>query len=567
VKRTRVKKTRGATDEILPLMCDDQRMKTTIYLLTLLWAACFSVLQAGELRLAGVFSDHMVLQRQVPVRIWGQAAAGAAVQVSFAGQQLRCTAGADGAWQAVLEPLSAESGGRELTVSSGDQQVTVQDVLVGEVWLLGGQSNMEMPLWWRGDSDGMKNAEGTRLVLGTDHPWLRVMTVPQRATRTVQEDFVSGERDGDGVVAGRWFAAQSRHEAISGFSALGYFLGVQLHEKLGVPIGLIDTSWGGTIAAAWNSAESLAAIPEAAGMVARKTGLADAWSAEGARKQHELALAEWERVSAEAKAAGKNPPGRPELQPDPGQDRNYPAGPFNGMIWPLRKFAVRGVFFYQGENNYFDREDPFERTFPGVVRSWRAAMQAPDLPFCLFQICGWENADILYMQTKLPILQEQQHQAHLSLPHTGFVVTGDYPHVDIHPMVKRVIAERALRWARAEVYGEQGLTWGTPSLASSQVEKGKIRLSFRTFGDEAILLKGDPSGLVIAGADGRFVKAQAQVVNRTSLLVWSDEVPEPQMVRYVWSQRGMYRLFSASGLPVGAFRTDSGVIPPDQIRE
>ncbi|MFO0060364.1 MAG: sialate O-acetylesterase, partial [Planctomyces sp.] len=125
-------------------------MKTTLCQLTLLWAVCSSAMQAGELRLAGVFSDHMVLQRQVPVRIWGQAAAGAAVQVSFAGQQVRCTADADGVWQAVLEPLSAESGGRELTVSSGDQQVTVQDVLVGEVWLLGGQSNMEMPLWWRG---------------------------------------------------------------------------------------------------------------------------------------------------------------------------------------------------------------------------------------------------------------------------------------------------------------------------------------------------------------------------------------------------------------------------------
>lgn len=256
-------------------------MKTILPIIALLSASWLSALQADELRLASVFSDHMVLQRQMPVRVWGHAAAGVTVQVSFAGQQQRATAGADGAWQVVLEPLQAESGGQELTVQAGDQQVVIRDVLVGEVWLLGGQSNMEMPLWWRGDSDGMKNAEGTRLVLGTDHPWLRVMTVPQRATRTVQEDFVPGERDGDGVVAGRWFAAQSRHEAISGFSALGYFLGVQLHEKLGVPIGLIDTSWGGTIAAAWNSQESLAGIPEAAGMVSRKAGLADAWSAEG----------------------------------------------------------------------------------------------------------------------------------------------------------------------------------------------------------------------------------------------------------------------------------------------
>lgn len=542
-------------------------MKTIAWIPVLLSAAFSTVLQASELQLAAVFSDHMVLQRELPVRVWGRAAAGATVRVSFADQQRQVTAGVDGTWQAELDPLAAASEGRELTVTAGEERVSIRDVVVGEVWLLGGQSNMEMPLWWRGDSDGMKNAEGTRLVLGTDHPWLRVLTIPQRAARTAQEDFVPGERDGDGVVTGRWYAAQSRHEAISGFSALGYFLGVQLHEKLGVPIGLIDTSWGGTIAAAWNSRTSLEGIPAAAGLVSRKSALADAWSPERAREQHQRALGEWERLSAEAKAAGRNPPGRPELQPDPGQDRNYPAGPFNGMIWPLRKFALRGVFFYQGENNFFDHEDPFEQTYPGVVQSWRDALRAPELPFCLFQICGWENADILYLQTKMPILQEQQHKAHLSLSHTGFVVTGDYPHVDIHPMVKRVIAERALRWARAEVYGEQGLTWGSPSLESWQVENGKVRLNFRTYGDEAILLKGDPAGLVIAGADGRFVKAQARVVNRTSLLVWSDEVPEPEMVRYVWSQRGMYRLYSASGLPIGAFRTDSGVIPREQIRD
>ena len=533
----------------------------------LLSAAFSTVLQASELQLAAVFSDHMVLQRELPVRVWGRAVAGAMVQVSFADQQRQVTAAVDGTWQAELDPLPAASEGRELTVTAGEERVSIRDVVVGEVWLLGGQSNMEMPLWWRGDSDGMKNAEGTRLVLGTDHPWLRVLTIPQRAARTAQEDFVPGERDGDGVVTGRWYAAQSRHEAISGFSALGYFLGVQLHEKLGVPIGLIDTSWGGTIAAAWNSRKSLEGMPEAKGLVSRKSALADAWSPERAREQHQRALGEWERLSAEAKAAGRNPPGRPELQPDPGQDRNYPAGPFNGMIWPLRNFALRGVFFYQGENNFFDHEDPFEQTYPGVVKSWRDALRAPELPFCLFQICGWENADILYLQTKLPILQEQQHRAHLSLSHTGFVVTGDYPHVDIHPMVKRVIAERALRWARAEVYGEQGLTWGSPSLESWQVENGKMRLNFRTYGDEAILLKGDPAGLVIAGADGQFVKAQARVVNRTSLLVWSDEVPAPEMVRYVWSQRGIYRLFSASGLPIGAFRTDSGAIPREQIRD
>jgi len=507
----------------------------------------------------------MVLQREKPVNVWGWAEAGKSITVGFAGHSKTVTARSDGTWTATLEALTASAEARELTATSGTETLRVKDVLVGEVWLLGGQSNMEMPLWWRGDSDGMVNAKDTRLVLGTDHPWLRVMTVPQRSTRQPQDSFPQDEVDGDGVPGGRWFVSESKHPAISGFSALGYFMGVQLHEKLGVPVGLIDTSWGGTIASAWNSRESLDAIPECAPMVRRKEDAGNAWTEAGAKKQLETDLAAWEQKSLAAKAAGKNPPGKPELKPDPGKDRNFPAGPFNGMIQPLRQLALRGVFFYQGENNYFDHEDPFSKTFPGVVRSWRHAFNAPDLPFCIFQICGWENADILYRQTKMPILQEAQHKAHLALAGTGFVVTLDYPHTDIHPMVKRVIAERALRWARAEVYGEQGLTWGSPALESFKRDGSRMILSFRTFGNEALLLKGEPSGLVIAGSDGKFVEAKAQVVNRTSIAVWSDKVPEPAMVRYAWSQRAVCRLFSASGLPVGPFRTDTGEIPAVEI--
>ena len=539
--------------------------KSSGKLLSLLALLCLpGTLSATELRLAGIFSDHMVLQRDKPVRIWGTADSGAQVTVKFAGQQQSATAGEDGVWQVTLEPLVASHEPRELLVSDGQAQVTAADVLVGEVWLLGGQSNMEMPLWWRGESDGQKNAPNTRLALGTDHPWLRILTVPQRVAKEPQQGFPVGVSDGDGVETGRWFVSKEKDAAISGFSSLGYFMAVQLHEKLAVPIGMIDTSWGGTIASAWNSADSLAQIPEAAAMIRRKQQVAAEWSLEAAQKQHEADLAAWRKLAEEAQAAGRKPPGRPELRPDPGQDRNFPAGPFNAMIWPIRQLTLRGVFFYQGENNYFDSEDPFSKTFPGVVRSWRTAFADSTLPFCIFQICGWGDVDVLYEPTKMPFIQEAQHAAHRSLDHTGFVVTTDYPHVDIHPMVKRIIAERALRWARAEVYGEKGLTWGSPALLEARRDGPRMLLKFSTSADEALLLKGVPSGLVIAGSDGRFVEAQAKVVDRTSLAVWSDKVPEPVAVRYAWSQRAICRLFSASGLPVGPFRTDSDPIDQPQ---
>ena len=512
----------------------------------------------ADLRLSPVFSEHMVVQRDKPINVWGTAPAQAQVSVDFAGQRKTAIADADGRWLLTLDPRNASAEPHELTVEAAGSRVKVSDVLIGEVWLLGGQSNMEMPLWWRGDADGMRNAEGTRLTLGTDHPWLRIMTVPQRSSRQPQEDFPQGEVDGDGVETGRWFVAAHRHPAISGFSALGYFMAVQLHEKLGVPVGMIDTSFGGTVASAWNSRASLDSIPEAAEMLQKKDAAAAAWSEAGARRQFEADLAAWEVAVAAAKAEKKNLPARPAMQTDPGQDRNFPAGVFNAMIWPLRHVTIRGVFFYQGENNCFDHEDPFAKTFPGVVLSWRQAFGTPELPFCIFQISGWGDADILYNAEKQPFIQETQHKAHLALPATGFVVTTDYPHADIHPMVKRVIAERALRWARAEVYGERGVTWRTPALESFQRDGAKMLLSFRTDGDEMLLAKGQPApaGLVIAGSDGRFVEAKSQVKNRTSLLVWSDAVPEPVAVRYAWSSRGVCRLYSASGLPVGPFRTD-----------
>ncbi|MFM7150956.1 MAG: hypothetical protein ACKO23_14035, partial [Gemmataceae bacterium] len=255
------------------------------------------------------------------------------------------------------------------------------------------------------------------------------------------------------------------------------------------------------------------------------------------------------------------------LMTDPAQDRNFPSGPFNAMIWPLRHMTLRGVFFYQGENNFFDRVDPFAQTFPGVVVSWRKAFGDDQLPFCIIQICGWENADRVYWQTKLPIIQEQQHRAHLSLPGTGFVVTGDHPHVDIHPMRKRPIAERAARWARAEVHGEKGLTWGSAVLESSRKDGQRILLRFKVPGGEKLRLTGKPSGFALCGPDRKFIEANAEMIDDNTIAVWSEKVTEPTSVRYAWSQRGAFRLYTETGLPVGPFRTDDWVIPASEIRD
>lgn len=212
----------------------------------LAWILCLfpaAVSLGAELRLAAVFGDHMVLQRDQPVCVWGHSLADAHVSVRFAGQEQTTRADGGGHWKIHLAAQPASAQGQDLVVTSDGQSVTVADVLVGEVWLLGGQSNMEMPLWWR--ADGKQSAEGTRLVLETDHPWLRVMTVTQAAARHPQETFGESVRDGDDVQTLQWRVSKSRDHAISGFSALGYYIALELYAQLGVPIGLIDTSWGG----------------------------------------------------------------------------------------------------------------------------------------------------------------------------------------------------------------------------------------------------------------------------------------------------------------------------------
>lgn len=537
----------------------------------LLWLVLCLVLtfvlpaRAADLQVAPVFSDHMVLQRDKPVPIWGRATPEATVTVNFAGQELTTVADAHGTWQVRFAALPASADGRDLMVTSQGSSVTFTDVVVGEVWLLGGQSNMEMPLWWR--ADGKQSAPETRLVLDTDHPWLRVMTITQGAARQPQEWFGESVRDGDDVPTQRWHVSKSKDLAISGFSALGYYLALQLHEQIEVPIGMIDTSWGGTIAAAWNSRDSLEAIPEARKLLDLRDAAADAWTEAGAREQLQVELQAWEKLAATAKAENKPAPPRPTLKPDPAQDRNFPAGPFHAMIWPLRHMALRGVFFYQGENNYFDRVDPFAKSYPGIVRSWRRAFGDDHLPFCLFQICGWDNHDRLYWQTRMPLIQEVQQATHEALPHTGFVVTSDYPHVDIHPMRKRPIAERGARWARNAVYGEPFVTWGTPVLETARVEGSRIRLKFRTPGNEALKITGAPAGFVIAGADRKFVEAKGELAGPQTIDVWSDQVAEPAAVRYAWSQRGIFRVYTESGLPLGPFRTDDWVIPESEIRD
>jgi len=515
-------------------------------------AASTARASAPDLRLADVFDHHMVLQRNQPVKIWGWAGAKEKVTVSFGENTQSVTADADGSWLLELPPMPANAEGRELTAGSGSEEVTIKDVLVGDVWILSGQSNIQMPLWIR--PDGVEKAE-RRLVIGTDHDWLRIMTMPHRATPEVQDGFPKDEEGGD--ESGLWSASKSKDHTTSEFSALGYHFGVKLHEEIGVPVGLVDASWGGTVSSTWCSRERLEKIPKAGALL----------------EKLDAELADWDNADQ-----GEGDTDRRTA------DRGLPTGNFNGMIMPLRHLTIRGVFFYQGENNMFG-QTIFKATYRGVVDSFRDAFGRKDLPFCIIQCASAGKEYAVHKFGKLTYIQEVQKKIHLSTDNTGFVVTTDHTHSDLQPMLKRPIAERMVRWALADVYGRKDVTSGDAVVTGTERKGDTLLVQFRTPGGETLKMnpvptgwalttdgksiehvtdaengnipvEDTPSGFAIAGKDLEFVGAQAEVIDGKTVKVWAESVPEPFAVRYACS-RGFHRLYTESGLPVGPFRTNN----------
>ena len=478
----------------------------------------------ADVKMPAIFGDHMVLQRDMPLKVWGWAAPGEEVTVKFRGQARTARGGDDGAWNVVLEPVGV--GGPFEMVVSGKNTIAFNDVLVGEVWVCSGQSNMQ----WSVNSATDADLE----IAAAKFPNIRLISVPQVGTQEPQKDF-----------KGQWKVCSP--ETVGPFSAVGYFFGRQLHETLGVPVGLINDAWGGSACEAWVPREKLAAD-------AKYKDLLAAW--ETREKGYEEAKKKYEEAKAKAKAEGKPGPG-PNQDPEGAMKGNArPGNIFNGVLLPTIGYGIKGVIWYQGETNA-GRAYQYRDLFPLMIQTWRELWGQGNFPFYWVQLADFmaekpEPADSAWAE-----LREAQTMTMKRLPNTGEAVIIDLGEgKDIHPKNKQEVAKRLARWALARDYGVN-IPYQSPTYRSMEKQGNKVVLTFdhvdkgfRPF-DVA-----EPRGFSIAGADGKFVWAQAKIAGPNKVEVWSDKVADPAFVRYAWADNPVCNLYSGVGLPVTPFRTD-----------
>ncbi len=489
----------------------------------------------AEVTLAPPFADGLVLQRDKPIPLWGHAEPGEKLTISFHAQQREATAGPDRRWIAILDPLPATAEPATLTVA-GKNSVVVRDVVVGEVWLCSGQSNMEWPV--------ARAQDAAREIAAANFPLIRQLTI-ERAVAAAPAN---------GVGTSGWRAATP--QTAGGFSAVAYFFARDLHHKLGVPIGIIHASWGGTPIEAWLSPAALAREPAFRVVGERWTQtLADFPARQVA---YEQAAAEWPRLESAARARGKaahdaflrqNP--RPYPPPGPGHPWT-PAGLYNGMINPLVPFALRGVLWYQGENNV-ERAAEYAPLFRELIAAWRMHFGQGDVPFFWVQLAGfkypWDRTGVQAAQ-----LREAQAQA-LALPATGQAVAVDLGNPnDIHPTNKQEVGRRLALLAKHRVYDFVGDDAG-PTFAGVTREGAALRVRFTQVTGGLIAYAKPVQSLQLAGADRVFHPATGRL-ERDSLLVTSPQVREPVAVRYAWQNAPEANLYNGAGLPAAPFRSD-----------
>ena len=526
-------------------------MMNTISWTIALIAGLFLSLATGEakLELPRVFGDDMVVQRDKPVQVWGWGDKGAAVTVEFSGQSKKATVGENEKWVLTLDAMPFSAKSQVMTVKSGKEVLTFKNVLIGDVWLCSGQSNMESA------AGGIVNADLDMPL--SNIPAIRCLTIPLRSSPTPLDNFSTEERNAFYVeIKGVWRV--STPDTAKDFPAVGYHFARIVNAITGIPIGLIDNSWGGSVVETWVSRASLEQIPEVMPLI-------QFFDAEAASYQYETELARkmvgWKQQEAKALADGKVAPEKPEVSKTYVYRQSFPGGCFNALVAPIQQFAIKGVIFYQGENNCVaaqGRPNLYSKTYPALIPDWRKAFGDPDLPFCIVQLCSFgepddENEPEFNMLHKASGVREAQLNAHLKYKHTGLVPTFDLGHVQMHSPFKRPIGERAARWALDTVYGIKTITYDLPIMQSWKKDGSRILVTFATGSHPSSPygMRVAPKGFVIAGKDRHFYPAELTNEKGDTFAIASAFVPEPESVRYAW---GVH--------PVGDFGNRAGPTPP-----
>ena len=499
-------------------------------LLTLFSLALVPAGLLANIKLPAVISDHMVIQQEMPARIWGWADPGETVSLEFLGQKVSGKADASGRWTLYLMPLKPGGPG-ELTIS-GQNSLAVHDVLVGEVWIGSGQSNMEFAV--------NRAVKAEQEIAAANFPQIRMFTVKKKVSDTPLDD-----------VEGSWQICSP--DTVGRFSAVGYFFSRELHQRLHVPVGFIHTSWGGTPAQSWVSHQALENEPALKFIVSDWQKTLDAYPA--SRERYESAMEKWRPLAAAARTEGKQAPAQPRPPAGPGH-QNTPGGLYNAMIAPITPYTIRGATWYQGEADANQsRAYAYRRLFRLMIEDWRQAWGEGDFPFLFVQLANFKA------NPYWPLLRESQTST-LELRNTAMAVIIDIGNsTDIHPTNKQDVGLRLSLAARAMVYGEK-IEYSGPMFRSLAAEGNRLRVWFDHIGGGLQARGGgELTGFTVAGRDGNFVPAEAKIDGGT-VLVSSAAVTDPVAVRYAWQDDPGCNLINQEGLPASPFRAGAGQSGP-----
>jgi len=488
----------------------------------LLGAACaLTPLGLAEVKLPSFFSDHMVLQREQPIPIWGIASPSENITVNLADHNAMSKANAEGHWQVILPPMNA-GGPYDLVIKGEKETITLRDVYIGDVWLASGQSNMQWPV------AASMNAE--KEIKEANYPLIRLLQAPLKWAAQPQWDIEC-----------KWQICSP--QTIGDFSAVAYFFARELHKHLNIPIGIINSSVGGTPAEAWLSMRTLRSLPEL-------KPLLELWD------KYDEEMEKWNKEREKAKAEGKPEPTHPT--PPFGVDVGWadfwrPAGLFNAMISPFTRFPIKGAIWYQGESNV-GRAKEYSVLFPALIEDWRKLWGIGDFSFLFVQLANFMQRYPEPTESGWAELREAQMAA-LKLPNTGMAVTIDIGDAnDIHPQNKQDVGKRLALAARAIAYGEK-IVYSGPMYEKMQIEGNRVRLFFKHTGSGLVCKGAKLLGFAIAGEDKRFRWAEAKIEGDT-VVVWNPEISHPVAVRYAWADNPECNLYNKEGLPAVPFRTD-----------
>lgn len=488
-------------------------------------AILISFVSAAQVKLPAIISDGMVLQQNSNVALWGWAGPGETVTItnSWNRRATTVTADASGKWLTYISTTKA--GGPYQLSFKASNQINVENILLGEVWLASGQSNMEFFIGKTPNPSYTGIHNYADVIKDPEHPDIRQIDVPNKVADSPQNDF-----------KGVWKLCTTK--TIDTFSAVAYFFAREINKATGFPVGIINATWGGTPAESWTKKEVLQNDKDFVPILERYQKALDVYPTEN--EKYRKALEQWRADTSKNKGAAPRGPMGPN-------HNHSPSRLYNGMIVPVQPYTVKGFIWYQGESNA-ERAYQYRRLFPAMIANWRNDWNNDKLPFYFVQISPHrsQNAEI----------RDAQLYAYRTVPNTGMAVTTDNgDSLDIHPRNKELVGKRLSLWALRNEYGKKDIIVSGPLYKSMKIEGNKIRISFDF--DKGLVAKDGPlKEFTIAGEDQNFVPAQAQVEGNT-VVVWSDAVMSPKAVRFAWSNIPKPNLYNGAGLPASPFRTDS----------